>query len=39
MEGAIRFALAAAALKVTRHGAQAGMPYRGEILKMMAKTQ
>lgn len=35
VEGAIRFAVAAAALKVTRHGAQAGLPYRAEILKMM----
>jgi len=34
IEGAIRFAVAAAALKVTRHGAQAGLPYRKEILKM-----
>lgn len=34
---AIGFAVAAASLKVTRHGAQAGMPYRHEILKMMKK--
>jgi ribokinase len=35
-EDAIRFAVAAAALKVTRHGAQAGMPHRAEILRMMS---
>lgn len=34
---AIRFAVAAAALKVTRHGAQAGMPRRAEILRMLKK--
>ena len=34
---AVWFAVAAAALKVTRHGAQAGMPRRAEILKMLKK--
>lgn len=34
-----RFAVAAAALKVTRHGAQAGMPYRAEILRMMKRVK
>jgi len=38
VEGAIRFAVAAAALKVTRHGAQAGIPYRAEILKMVRRV-
>ena len=38
-EEAIRFAVAAAALKVTRHGAQAGMPYRAEILKMLKRMK
>lgn len=36
IEGAIRFAVAAAALKVTRHGAQAGLPRRAEILKQVS---
>ena len=31
--GAVRFAVAAAALKVARHGAQAGLPRRAEILR------
>jgi ribokinase len=35
VNAAVGFAVAAAALKVTRHGAQAGIPYRHEILKMM----
>ncbi|MCW8129820.1 MAG: ribokinase [Planctomycetota bacterium] len=35
---ALDFAVAAASLKVTRHGAQAGMPYRREILKTMKKA-
>jgi len=39
IEGAARFAVAAASLKVTRHGAQAGMPYRREILKLMKKMK
>jgi ribokinase len=34
-EDAIRFAVAAASLKVTRHGAQAGMPRRAEILRVL----
>jgi len=38
IEGAIRFAVAAAALKVTRHGAQAGMPHRAEILGMARRA-
>jgi ribokinase len=37
INAAVEFAVAAAALKVTRHGAQAGMPYRAEILKMLKK--
>lgn len=36
---AVRFAVAAAAIKVTRHGAQAGMPYRREILKMLERMR
>ena len=39
MHGAIRFAVAAAAIKVTRHGAQAGMPYRAEILRLMRRAK
>jgi len=35
----IRFAVAAGALKVTRQGAQAGMPRRAEILRMMTKVK
>jgi ribokinase len=35
--GAIRFAVTAAAIKVTRHGAQAGMPRRAEVLRMMKR--
>jgi ribokinase len=35
VNAAVAFAVAAAAIKVTRHGAQAGMPKRAEILKMM----
>ncbi|HEY3321639.1 MAG TPA: ribokinase [Planctomycetota bacterium] len=35
---AIHFGVAAAAIKVTRHGAQAGMPYRREILRMLQKN-
>jgi len=37
VNAAVEFAVAAAALKVTRHGAQAGMPRRAEILKMLKK--
>ncbi|MBI3831730.1 MAG: ribokinase [Planctomycetes bacterium] len=37
VNSAVEFAVAAASLKVTRHGSQAGMPYRHEILKMMKK--
>ena len=33
-QGALRFAIAAAALKVTRQGAQAGMPRRAEIMRI-----
>ena len=36
---AIRFAVAAGALKVTRQGAQAGMPRRAEILRLMSKVK
>ena len=36
---ATEFAVCAASLKVTRHGAQAGMPRRAEILKLMKITQ
>ncbi|MGD0088377.1 MAG: ribokinase [Planctomycetota bacterium] len=32
---AVEFAVFAAALKVTRHGAQIGLPHRAEILKML----
>jgi ribokinase len=35
---ATQFAVCAAALKVTRHGAQAGMPYRAEVLKFLKKA-
>ncbi|HYF49524.1 MAG TPA: ribokinase [Planctomycetota bacterium] len=38
-DDAIRFAVAAGALKVTRQGAQAGMPRRAEILRMMARVK
>jgi ribokinase len=38
-EKALRFAVAAAAVKVTRHGAQAGMPRRNDILKMLKKVK
>ncbi|MCY3022969.1 MAG: PfkB family carbohydrate kinase, partial [Planctomycetota bacterium] len=38
MNSAVEFAVAAAAIKVTRHGAQAGMPYRAEILKMLKRN-
>ncbi len=38
-EGAIRFAVCAAALKVTRRGAQAGMPHRNEILKLVKRMK
>lgn len=33
------YAVAAASLKVTRHGAQAGMPYRSEILSMLKRMK
>ncbi|GMV82073.1 MAG: ribokinase [Planctomycetota bacterium] len=36
---AVDFAVAAAALKVTRHGAQAGMPRRAEILRMLKRMK
>ena len=35
----IRFAVTAAALKVTRQGAQDGMPRRAEILKLLARSR
>jgi ribokinase len=35
LEKRIQFAVCGASLKVTRQGAQAGMPYRHEILKML----
>lgn len=38
-DGAVRFAVAAAALSVTRHGAQASMPRRSEILKMLKRVK
>jgi ribokinase len=38
IEDAIRYAVTAAAIKVTRHGAQAGMPYGKEIRRMMARA-
>jgi ribokinase len=36
LEAAVRFASAGAALCVTRQGAGASMPYRGEILELLA---
>jgi ribokinase len=38
-ESALRFAVTAATVKVTRHGAQAGMPKRADILKMMRRMK
>lgn len=38
IEDAIRFAVTAAAIKVTRHGAQAGMPYAREIRRVLGNT-
>lgn len=38
-EPAMRFAVAAAALSVTRHGAQASMPRRSKILKMLKRVK
>ena len=38
-EPAMRFAVAAAALSVTRHGAQASMPRRNEILKLLKQVK
>ncbi|MCK6473649.1 MAG: PfkB family carbohydrate kinase [Planctomycetes bacterium] len=38
-EPAMRFAVAAAAISVTRHGAQASMPRRSEILKMIKRIE
>ena len=35
--GAVEYAVAAAALKVTREGAQAGVPRRAEIVKLLKK--
>jgi sugar/nucleoside kinase (ribokinase family) len=37
VDEAVQFAVAAASLKVTRQGAQAGMPHRNEILKMLRR--
>jgi ribokinase len=36
VQTAARYAVAAAALKVTRHGAQAGMPRRAEVLRSLS---
>jgi sugar/nucleoside kinase (ribokinase family) len=38
LDGALRFAVAASALSVTRPGAQAAMPRRREIAALLAKT-
>jgi ribokinase len=39
LDTAIPFAVAAAAIQVTRRGAQAAMPYRHEILKMLKRMK
>ncbi len=39
LDAALRFAVTAAAIKVTRHGAQAGMPRRREVLARLSATR
>ncbi|MCZ7644558.1 MAG: PfkB family carbohydrate kinase [Planctomycetota bacterium] len=39
LPSAIRFAVAGAAISVTRHGAQPSMPRRAEILKLLGSKR